>query len=138
MIEEWKNISGYDGLYKVSNLGKIYSVKKHIILKTKERKGYVAINLYKNNTLKTFYVHRLVAQEFIPNPLKLEQVNHLDCNKHNNRVDNLAWCTTNENISFKYTTKARKEYFFQSLKKEYSNNKEVIETIDKLKRLINL
>lgn len=138
MQEQWKDIKGYEGLYKISNMGNVLSIKKNIILKTKKRRGYVAINLYKNKKLKTFNVHRLVAMAFIPNPQNLEQVNHLDCNKDNNKVDNLAWCTANENIAYKYSDKARKEYFFKSLESEYSNNEEILQQIKELKRLIKL
>lgn len=138
MKEEWKNIKGYENLYQISNLGNIYSVKKNIILKTKKRKGYIAVNLYKDNKIKTYNVHRLVAQAFIPNPMKLSQVNHIDCNKNNNKANNLEWCSASENIIYKYTTKAKREYFFQSLEEEYKSNNEVIETIEKLKKLINL
>ena len=102
MIEEWKDIKGYEGLYQVSNLGRVKSLKfgKERILKTGvDRYGYISVNLYKNNKRKLCKVHRLVAEAFIPNLENKPEVNHLDEDKTNNMVSNLEWCTRNENVN---------------------------------------
>ena len=65
-------------------------------------KGYLGVRIYKNLKGKTFKIHRLVAQAFIPNPNNLLQVNHIDGDKENNRVDNLEWCTCEENMKHSY------------------------------------
>ena len=105
-LELWKDIKGYEGLYKVSNLGEIKAINKFYrhtekILKQATRKdGYKQIGLFKNGKGKNFYVHRLVAQAFIPNPNNLPQVNHKDENKTNNCIDNLEWCTIKYNNNY--------------------------------------
>ena len=98
-IEIWKDIQGYEGLYQVSNLGRVRSLnykktKTVKILKlTSNTKGYLQLILHKNGEISSRKVHRLVAEAFIPNPDGLPQVNHKDENKQNNCVDNLEWCT---------------------------------------------
>lgn len=111
MEEIWKDIKGYEGLYQVSNLGRVKSLDKIIvtidrknrcqkekILKLQISKyGYNVITLWNNNISKQFKVHRLVAIAFIPNPNNLPQINHIDEDKLNNKIDNLEWCTALEN-----------------------------------------
>ena len=99
MREQWKNIEGYN--YQVSSKGRIRNkatkaIKKSFI----NDRGYVIVSLYKDESLKTFRVHRLVAQAFIPNPNNLSEVNHLDENKQNNSIFNLKWCTRQENLEY--------------------------------------
>lgn len=105
MVENWKNIEGYEGMYQVSNLGRVKSLNfkrtgKEKILKPFVRKEYLAVNMYKNGVRKTFYIHRLVAEAFMPNPHNLPEVNHKDEDKSNNRVDNLEWCNKKYNANF--------------------------------------
>lgn len=106
----WKDIQGYEGLYQVSNTGDIrgldrkrfngysyYDYKGKKLKGRKTRKGYLTVVLYIQNNTRTFPIHRLVAQAFIPNPNNLPQVNHKDGNKQNNCVDNLEWITNKDN-----------------------------------------
>lgn len=110
--EIWKSISGYEGLYEVSNYGKIRSLNR--VLNRKDgvktsikgkiltynicRKGYYRSKLCKGDGGKYKTIHRLVAIEFIPNPKKLPQINHIDGDKSNNNVENLEWCTNKYNM----------------------------------------
>ena len=101
MEEQWKTAiyDGiiYEGLYKVSNLGKILNLnyrntgRAELMTPVDNGTGYLKIQLWKNGKPKTCLVHRLVAQTFIPNPNNLPQVNHIDQDKTNNRVENLEW-----------------------------------------------
>ena len=101
MKETWKDIEGYEGLYQVSNLGKVRSLRKNIILKNQiTSNGYEMVVLSINNIHKYFLIHRLVANAFILNPDNLPQVNHKDENKTNNCVDNLEWCTPKYNYNY--------------------------------------
>lgn len=98
MKEIFKDIKGYENLYKISNYGNVKSLKNSIILKpAKNHRGYLHVALYKNNKTKAHRIHRLVAQAFISNPENKPQVNHKDGNKLNNCVDNLEWVTNGEN-----------------------------------------
>lgn len=113
MEEIWENIKGYEGLYQVSNLGRVKSIKRLIYDINKKQnvyiqketilkyglnhKGYKMVKLQKNKQKKTISIHRLVALTFIPNPNNLEQVNHIDGNKENNCVSNLEWCNNEYN-----------------------------------------
>lgn len=95
MKEIWVYIKNYDVLYQVSNFG--YVKRRNKTLKPSNRNGYKSVVLCKNGKTKTFQVHRLVAQAFIPNPHNLPQVNHKDGNKLNNCVENLEWITASNN-----------------------------------------
>lgn len=115
MKEEWRNIKGFEGYYQVSNFGRVRSLDRKIyhpydrvmtsykgkIMKASTRnKGYLGICLTKGNKQKSFLIHRLVAEAFIPNPNGYSQVNHIDENKKNNRVDNLEWCDCKYNVNY--------------------------------------
>ena len=98
MKEVWKDIAGYEGLYQVSNLGKVKSLARNKQLKFDyHKRGYQIVTLCNNKVRKRLQVHRLVASAFIENPNALPQVNHIDENKRNNNVDNLEWCSNDYN-----------------------------------------
>ncbi len=115
MIQElWKDVKGYEGLYKVSNLGRVRSIERYVrsdrnpktglrLIKPKILKawdngnGYMVVTISVNKKRKNKYVHRLVAEAFIPNPENKPQVNHIDNNRSNNIISNLEWCTASEN-----------------------------------------
>lgn len=113
MIEQqeiWKDIVGYEGIYQVSNLGRVKSLERIVIDKKGSKKivseaiksqhdngnGYMFVGLWKDNKSYNIYVHRLVAIAFIPNPEFKETVNHKDFNRSNNNIDNLEWATYSE------------------------------------------
>ena len=113
MTEEiWCPIKGYEGLYEVSDQGRVKSLKfgKGKILKPFRNKGgYLRVGLCKNGEMKQCFVHRLVAKTFIPNPDNLPEVNHKDEDKENNSVQNLEWCTDKYNTNYGTRTQRQAE-----------------------------
>lgn len=109
--EQWENVPGYENLYSLSNYGRLkhlpYSLyglnKERVDIGEKIRKpnlmrtGYYAYELWKENKRKVYLLHRLLAIIFVPNPLMLPQINHIDGNKQNDNLSNLEWCTPREN-----------------------------------------
>ena len=111
MSEEiWKPVVGYEGLYEVSNTGRVRSLDRYdrmnrfwkgrILNLHTDTGGYLYAQLYLNGKGKNYLVHRMVAQAFIPNPDNLPQVNHKDENKINDCVENLEWCSREYNINY--------------------------------------
>lgn len=109
--EIWKDITGYEGRYQISNLGRVKSLKRKSIMNSRHQcdmilKSYVGTNGYLITQLTlgksrhTIRVHRLVATEFIPNELGLKEVNHIDEDKLNNCVSNLEWCDRKYNVNY--------------------------------------
>lgn len=98
MIEEWKDIKGFEGKYYVDIYGNVYNNEKRLKHHA-DKEGYRVITLYKNNKSYGRKIHRLVAEAFIPNPENKAQVNHIDEDKTNNMVSNLEWVTAKENIN---------------------------------------
>ena len=124
--EEWRDIKGYEGLYQISNIGRIKSCNKlsldreiyknnnvkqfskSFILKFEKNKGYNYVHLFKNGVRKRMAVHRLVAEAFIPNPGNKPEVDHINTIRDDNRVENLHWVTPKENMENPLTKEKRK------------------------------
>lgn len=107
-MEEWKDIKGYESLYKVSNLGKVKSINNDMILSDAvNSNGYKTVVLYKNGNRLTHTVHKLVATAFLNNPNNYPCVNHKDENRKNNNVDNLEWCSYSYNNTYNDVHKNR-------------------------------
>lgn len=101
MHEIWTDIANYEGLYQVSNTGKVKSLKRGIIMKPETtRLGYKRVQLSKEGRYKHFFIHQLVARAFIPNPHGYPFINHKDENPSNNNLDNLEWCTQRYNLKY--------------------------------------
>ena len=111
--EIWKDIEGYEGKYQVSNYGRVKSLERTVrcdrgyrIIPERIRKarknnyGYLQLNLYKDGKIKSYKIHRLVAQAFLENSDNLPEVNHIDENKQNNYVENLEWCSKSYNMTY--------------------------------------
>lgn len=145
MLEEWRDVVGLEGLYQVSNLGNVKSLDRTItqtsangIEYTRLMKGKM-LSLNKTNGhgypivslgngvqgLKNYYIHRLVAEAFIPNPENLPQVNHIDEDKTNNTLENLEWCTHSYNNT--YGTKI--ERGIESYRKNCLSDEEFIKSL---------
>lgn len=101
-MEVWKDVQGFEGLYRVSNTGKVFSIRRGKTLRGKiDRYGYKTVVLWNGkNNHRT--VHRLVAEAFIPAVEGCNVVNHLDCDKLNNNADNLEWTTVQGNTKHAY------------------------------------
>ena len=113
-MEQWKDIDGYEGLYQVSSEGRIKSLRRYkksrgdgiteigekLMKLHLNQRGYCQVPLCKDNMVRMFAVHRLVAQAFIPNPDNLPQVNHKNEDKTLNTVENLEWCTNEYNSRY--------------------------------------
>ena len=112
-MEIWKDINGYEGLYQVSNTGKVMSLSYRgtigawKILTPIYNKGYETVQLHKNGKTIRKYVHRLVAETFVPNPNKYKVVNHKDEDITNNKADNLEWRTAGYNVTYGHAVDKR-------------------------------
>ena len=118
--EVWRDVVGYEGYYKVSDKGNVFSVRRvssiggriggRIMKPTPNTNGYLRVNLCKDGKTKSKLVHRLVLEAFVENPNNLLEVNHLDENKANNELSNLEWCTREYNNNHgERTEKARQK-----------------------------
>ena len=99
IAEIWKDIQGYEGLYQVSNFGRVKGLKRSKIRKLcNDRGGYLCVSLKKQGTVKLCKVHRLVAVAFIPNPENKPQIDHINAIKTDNTIKNLRWVSAKENV----------------------------------------
>jgi hypothetical protein len=129
-MEKWREIEGYEGLYEISSFGRVkrlahwknqrtnrtskyydYHMLPEKILSPSKSGPYDRVQLNRNHIAKTYSIHRLVAKAFIPNPNNYPEVNHKDCDGHNNRIENLEWCNRSYNINYAdRTEKAAKSH----------------------------
>lgn len=116
-MELWKAIPSYEGFYEASTLGRVRSVQRYIdhprnksmklirpskILKSElDKSGYPVVTLSKDAKTRTYKVHRLIAKTFIPNPDNLDQIDHINAVRYDNRPENLRWCTTQQNTKWR-------------------------------------
>lgn len=117
MKEIWKDIKNYEGLYQISNTGKVRSLRRNKILKHSLWQGYPVVQLSNNNTRHTFEIHRLVAEAFIPNINNYPFVNHINEDRTDFSIDNLEWCTQKMNVNHS----KRKMYHPANFKDFYTN-----------------
>jgi hypothetical protein len=111
-MENWIDIKDYEGLYQISNLGRIKSIRTNRYLKPSiNDNGYYRVGLSKDNKCKHYKVHRLVAIHFIPNVPGSNLVNHINGDKGDNTVMNLEWVTHRENICHGFIDKDRSSYY---------------------------
>ena len=127
MKEIWKNVTGYENYYQVSNFGNVRSLdrldsagrkrKGRTLIPIVDNLGYCSVHLLKNGKTKTIRIHRLVALEFLENPLNYKEINHKDENKQNNSVKNLEWCDRKYNMNY-----GRMTHNFHSKRTSGENN----------------
>lgn len=114
--EEWRDIVGYEGLYQISNMGRVKGLPRishfgnrtkriptRILKPTISKRGYYVIGLSKDSKTKTYTIHRLLMKAFVPNPENKRAIDHIDTNKLNNSLSNLRWCTDKENSNNEIT-----------------------------------
>lgn len=103
MTERWADIPGYEGLYHISDQGRVFSVRRGKLRKLNDTgRGYQQVTLAKGGRREYPLVHRLVADVFIPNPENKPQINHINGIKTDNRAENLEWCTMSENLQHRH------------------------------------
>lgn len=143
--EVWRPVKNFEGLYEVSNLGRIKSLGRTIqkfngysyvtvtyppkFLKRTREEGYAQVTLSRDGKTRKHMLHRVVAEAFIPNPDNKPEVNHDDGNKQNCCVSNLYWCTHKENMQHAYSTGLRKT----KKVKQYTKHGVYIKTWDSIK-----
>lgn len=126
-----KKIANYPN-YLISKEGQVYSTKTNKIkLSQKNQNGYCRIELLNENEKKKFYIHRLVAEAYIPNPNNYNQVNHKDLNKHNNNVNNLEWCS--EAMNMQHNADNKPENSRKVIQLDLDDDNKIIRTYNSIK-----
>lgn len=128
--EIWKDIKGYEGLYEVSSIGRINSlISKRILTPIKTSFGHTKIKLSKDKKVSTLLIHRIVADCFLENIHGKNVVNHINSVPHDNRVENLEWCTVKENVNhaIKYGNMNPKVSITARVNAKNSRSKKVID-----------
>lgn len=134
-MEHWQPVVGYEGLYEVSDQGRVKSLKfgKEKILKPwKTPDGYLKVSLRKDGHTKQTYVHRIVSEAFIPNPNNLETVNHKDEVKTNNVASNLEWMSQKDNINYGTRNKRMSEALSKQVQMFDKSTSELLATFPSL------
>lgn len=130
--EMWKPVKGYEGLYEISSYGNVkslnYNHTKSIraIRRYYHNSGYLAVDLWKNRKEKRYFVHRLVAENFIENPNNYNIVNHIDGNRLNNYFENLEWCTQQHNVKEAFRL-GRRGSFLGKFGEKHNRSKPVLQ-----------
>ncbi len=114
--EIWIDVEGYEGLYKISNFGRVLSIKTLMSIYINSR-GYKSVRLHKEGKQKNFTLHRLLANHFIPNPQNLPEVDHKNRDKLDNSLENLRWCSRIENSLNRDFIEFKKKVYEQTSRK---------------------
>jgi hypothetical protein len=144
MKEIWKDIVGYEGLYQVSNLGKVKSLnynhtkKPHLMAAKKGTTDYLFVSLSKSRAIKHKYIHIVVAEAFVPNTEGFPCVNHIDGDKSNNRADNLEWVTYSQNTRHAIKTGLRLDSNMRGIKGAANKNSRQVWQYTKAGELIKV
>ena len=132
--EQWRDIEGYDGMYQVSDLGRVRSLKYgkvRVLRPKKNNKGYLQIGLCKNGKAKNYKIHRLVAQAFIHNDYETKiYINHRDECKQNNRLWNLEYCTAQYNNTYNNVNWRRKNGKRRKIAKLYNPDLSIADNLE--------
>ena len=143
-MEEWRDVKGYEGLYQVSNEGRVKALERIVVYKNGSKhkyeehimenvvvQGYCYVGLNSSNKQKRLRVHRLVAQAFIPNPSNLPEINHKNECTTDNNVENLEWCDRSYNINYG-TRNERVGKHYEKKVYQYSIDGELLRVFDSL------
>ena len=134
--EIWRDIEGYEGLYRVSSLGNVSSIKKKKVSVLNKSTGYLQVDLYKNNKRKKHSVHRLVALHFLKTIEGKNIVNHLNSLKTDNRLENLEWCNKSENFLHYWGKSSKIGYWSGKMSFDNPNSKKVLGFCFKTNKLL--
>lgn len=134
--EEWRDIVGYEGLYQVSNMGRVKGLSRvsnfgkrvkripiRILKPTISKRGYYVVGLSKDGKTKNHTIHRILMTSFVPNPENKRAIDHIDTNKLNNSLDNLRWCTDKENSNNEKTKEKNRNNCFRMWKNGLFDNR---------------